>query len=68
MNVVNIHEAKTQLSKYLEQVEAGHEIIIARYGVPVAKLVPYAATMPRYEWGLLKGKLRVGKDFDEVVK
>jgi len=40
MTVVNVHEAKTQLSKLLERIEAGEEIIIARAGVPVARLTP----------------------------
>ena len=40
MAVVNVHEAKTQLSKLLERIEAGEEIVIARAGVPVARLTP----------------------------
>lgn len=43
MDIVNIHEAKTQLSRLLERVVAGEEIIIARHGKPIAKLVPFTA-------------------------
>ncbi|MCS6245652.1 MAG: type II toxin-antitoxin system Phd/YefM family antitoxin [Opitutus sp.] len=45
-NVVNVHEAKTQLSRLLSRVEAGEEIIIARAGHPFARLVPLAAHAP----------------------
>lgn len=40
MTIVNVHEAKTHLSKLLERIEAGEEIVIARAGVPVARLLP----------------------------
>jgi prevent-host-death family protein len=48
---VNIHEAKTNLSRLLAQVEAGEEVIIARNGKPVAKIEPF--TPPRIEYGFL---------------
>ncbi len=41
MKVINVHEAKTQLSKLLEQVKSGEEIIIGKYGKPYARLVPF---------------------------
>ncbi len=53
---VNIHEAKTHLSRLLERAHAGEEIVIAKGGTPYARLVPLAAPGPR-EPGLLKGKL-----------
>ena len=62
MKVVNVHEAKTHLSRLLERVEAGEEIVIARNGKPVARLVP-VSTEPRRP-GRLKGRLRIGADFD----
>lgn len=62
MDVVNIHHAKTQLSRLLERVEAGEEIIIARNGTPVAKLVPMAL-QPRQP-GRLKGKVKISPQFD----
>jgi prevent-host-death family protein len=61
---VNIHEAKTQLSKLVEEVEGGREIVIARAGRPVARLVPLAAAVRRKQLGLLRGKIRVSADFD----
>ncbi len=65
MDVVNIHHAKTQLSRLLERVEAGEEIIIARNGTPVAKLVPMAL-QPRQP-GHLKGKVKISPQFDEPL-
>ena len=63
MDTVNIHEAKTQLSRLIERVCAGEEIIIARGGKPVARLAPLEQRRPR-RLGLLKGKIWVAKDFD----
>jgi prevent-host-death family protein len=65
MKIVNIHEAKTQLSKYLQDVEEGKEVIIGRYGQPIARLVPFVGDAPVYKLGLLKGELKVADDFDE---
>ncbi len=62
---VNVYEAKTQLSKLLEQVEAGDEIVIARYGKPVARLVPLQRTAAPRELGTLRGKIWMAPDFDE---
>ena len=53
---VNVHEAKTHLSRLLEQVEEGQEVIIARAGVPVARLVSAKSRTPRKP-GLLKGSV-----------
>jgi prevent-host-death family protein len=62
METVNIHEAKTHLSRLLERVEAGEEIILARNGKPVAKLVP-VRRIPRRP-GAMKGQIRIRRDFD----
>lgn len=62
MTPINVHEAKTHLSRLLERVSRGEEIVIARSGRPVARLVPYTAA-PRKP-GRLKGKIRIGPDFD----
>ena len=60
----NIHQAKTHLSRLLERVENGEEVIIARAGKPVARLVPYAEpTSPRRP-GALRGKIEIAEDFD----
>ena len=60
----NIHAAKTQLSKLLDKVAAGDEIVIAKAGKPVARLVPLAPAGRIRKLGALKGKLRVPGDFD----
>jgi prevent-host-death family protein len=62
VKTVNIHEAKTHLSRLLERVEAGEEIVIARNGKAVAKLV--AVSRARRRPGGLKGKIRIHDDFD----
>ncbi len=61
---VNVHEAKTQLSRLIEAVEAGEEVIIARAGKPVARLMPLEASKPRRQLGLLAGRFTVPDDFD----
>ena len=60
--MVNVHQAKTELSRLLEAVEGGEDVIIARAGVPVARLVPVRADerVP----GRLAGLIRLGDDFD----
>ncbi|HSF15084.1 MAG TPA: type II toxin-antitoxin system Phd/YefM family antitoxin [Vicinamibacteria bacterium] len=62
MITMNVHEAKTHLSKLLERVESGEEVVIARNGKAVAKLVPYKAKRRRP--GSMKGKIRLQPDFD----
>lgn len=66
MQTVNIHAAKTQLSRLVDEAAAGQEIVIARAGKPVAKLVPLTAPQPRprRRLGGLAGQLRVPADFD----
>lgn len=66
MTEVNIHEAKTQLSKLLRQVSAGEEIVIARAGKPVAKLIPVDGE-PKRVFGLDKGLFEVPDDFDDPL-
>jgi prevent-host-death family protein len=63
---VNVHEAKTQLSRLLERAEAGEEIVIARSGRPVAKLVPYRQRRRPRPLGLYEGQLWIAPDFDET--
>jgi len=66
MATVNIHEAKTHLSALLQRVEAGEEIIIARSGDPVAKLVPVRKPLPRVP-GRWKGKIVIHDSFFEPL-
>jgi len=63
-NQVNIHEAKTHLSKLVERAAAGSEIVIAKAGKPVAKLVPLTPTTRVRKLGALKGKIKIPDDFD----
>ena len=64
MQTINIHEAKTHLSRLLEQVAEGEEVIIAKAGKPIARLVPLDARPKKRQLGLLKGTLNVPDDFD----
>ncbi|MBX6422360.1 type II toxin-antitoxin system Phd/YefM family antitoxin [Thermosulfurimonas sp. F29] len=61
---VNMHEAKSQLSRLVELVLKGEEVIIARAGKPVAKLVPYRKDRRRVP-GRLKGQIEIAPDFDD---
>lgn len=60
---VNIHHAKTHLSKLIAQAEKGEEVIIARNGKPVVKLVPVAPIKRKSLLGALKGKFTISDDF-----
>lgn len=62
--VVNIHAAKTQFSKLVDRAAAGEEIVIARAGKPVARLVPLATTQTPRRFGFLKGQIKIAEDFD----
>jgi len=61
---VNIHEAKTHLSKLLERVALGEEVVIAKAGVPVAKLVPMKNTPKKRIFGCAKDDFSVPDDFN----
>jgi prevent-host-death family protein len=60
----NIHEAKSNLSRLIELAAAGEEVIIAKAGKPVARLVPYTEKKKPRRLGLLKGQIEIGPDFD----
>jgi prevent-host-death family protein len=62
--MVNVHEAKTHLSRLLDRVSQGEEIVIARAGRPVAQLVPVREQPERREPGSASGRVVVGEDFD----
>lgn len=64
---VNIHEAKTHLSRLLERVALGEEVIIAKAGKPVAKLVAIAAQRPKRILGSAKGEFTVPDDFNDPL-
>ena len=63
MRVVNIYEAKTHFSKLVDAVIHGNEILIAMAGKPVAKL-GRISKKPERRFGVLKGKIKIAKDFD----
>jgi prevent-host-death family protein len=67
MTQVNIHEAKTQLSRLLAKVAAGEEVVIARNGEPVARLVPVEPPRKKRVLGLDAGKIWISPDFDDPV-
>jgi prevent-host-death family protein len=61
---VNVHEAKTHLSRLLKRVSAGEEITISRAGVPVAKLIAVAPALGMRPLGAMQGQISIGDDFD----
>lgn len=60
----NVHEAKTHLSRLLDQVAAGDEVIIAKAGVPVARLVPVVVPLDERPLGTEQGRVVIAEDFD----
>ena len=63
----NIYEAKTRLSQLVEQAENGDEIIIARAGRPVARLVAFRQAPVSRKPGRLKGRVRISSTFDDPL-
>jgi prevent-host-death family protein len=67
MTQVGMHEAKTKLSQLVERAEAGEDIVIARNGKPVARLVPVTSTASLASVrGVWRGRVRIADDFDEL--
>jgi prevent-host-death family protein len=65
--IANIYEAKTHLSRLVERVAAGEEVVIAKAGKPVARLIPYReGEPPKRKPGYWRGKVRIAADFDEL--
>lgn len=64
MKTVTIHAAKTNLSSLVDDVAAGEEIIIAKHGKPVARLVQPEPVLPKRQLGLLAGRAQIPDDFD----
>ncbi len=65
---VNIHQAKTHLSRLVDDVASGNEVTIAKGGRPMARLVPLGRDFTPRRVGLLKGKLRIADDFDRSLE
>lgn len=66
MKKVNVYEAKTRLSQLLDLAASGEEVIIARAGKPMAKLIPYRIDQRPRKPGYWKGKIKISKDFEEL--
>jgi prevent-host-death family protein len=66
MTQMNVHEAKTHLSRLLERVEDGEEIVIARAGRPIARLVPYQPRTAQRAPGAWRGLVELAPDFDDL--
>jgi prevent-host-death family protein len=64
VKTIDIHDAKTHLSRLVEEAALGHEIVIAKVGRPVARLVPLAPAVTPKRLGALRGRLTVPEDFD----
>lgn len=64
---VDVYDAKTRLSALLASVEAGEEVIIARSGKPVARLVGMATHTPERVFGAWRGRVAVGSGFDDFT-
>lgn len=64
--VVNVYDAKTNLSRLLDRVGEGEEIVIAKAGRPVARLVPFAARSTPRAPGAWRGRVRISADFDTL--
>ena len=65
--IMNIHEAKTHLSRIVDEVAAGAEVIIAKAGKPMARLMPLIVARRPKKLGLLKGKIKVPDSFNEPL-
>jgi len=66
MQLINIHEAKTHLSRLIDQAAQGEEIVIARNGKPIAKLSGLSGELAPRQPGSLKGQIWIGEDFDKA--
>ena len=67
MQQVNIYEAKTHFSKYVEKAESGEDVIIARGGKQVARLTAITPSAHTIRFGVLKNKVRLADDFDSEL-
>lgn len=67
MQQVNIHEAKTHLSKLVEIAAASEEVVIAKAGKPIARRVPMARESAPRKKGLLKGRIKISAKFDQPL-
>jgi prevent-host-death family protein len=67
MTITNIYDAKTQLSRLIEEAAAGNDVVIARGGKPVARLTRLDEPRRKLKFGVLRGKVRISEDFDSPL-
>ncbi len=67
MKLVNMHAAKTHLSRIVDEAAAGEDIVLAKGGRPVVRLVPYAAPAEPRVPGALRGRITIHRDFDAAL-
>ena len=65
---VNLHDAKTHLSRYVDQALAGEEVVIARAGKPLVRLVPLAAAVGSRRGGFMRGQATISADLKAVLQ
>jgi prevent-host-death family protein len=68
MDVVNMHDAKSNLSKLVKRAAAGEDILIANHGKPVAMLTCLPPKHRKMPWGIFEGKIHMTDDFDEPLE
>ncbi len=66
--IVNMHEAKSTLSRLVKRAAAGEEILLANHGTPVAMLSRIPASSTKIPWDVFKGKMKMSADFDEPLE
>jgi prevent-host-death family protein len=67
MKTINIHEAKTHLSRLVEEAAEGQEIIIAKAGKPRARLVPFRSQVEPRKFGSMRGKIKIPNNWDDPL-
>jgi prevent-host-death family protein len=67
MNVVSLHAAKTHLSRLVDDAAKGEDVVIAKAGRPIVRLVPVSNESRRRGFGSMTGKIRIGKNFDDPL-
>jgi prevent-host-death family protein len=68
MKTVNLYEAKTHLSRLVEEAQCGEDVVIAKNGKPLVRLVPVAPSKPSDYFGIDRGKVWMSPDFDEPLE
>jgi prevent-host-death family protein len=67
METVNIYEAKTKLSQLVDKAAAGEDVVVSRNGKPLVRITRLEPAKRRITFGLLKGRIKVPRDFDEPL-